>query len=198
MTISTATLCWGKSTNLQAYHEEINELTIDDNLQSPEVPKKLYDATRHEMKLIEQQMKNAGLATDMTERDGLVLMVTIPASDLFAPNDTMLSPRADTVLDKIIGPLRTPDRVKLLIAVHSDNTGSEAYLTALTQTRAEAIEHWIKRKGIPTEGIVPYGIGYEEPLSTEVSRAARASNRRVEFYFVPGPVMLQQLKAGKR
>lgn len=187
-----------KDANLDKYHEEITELSIDENINTPEVPKKHFDAARQAMQALAARLAKSDLKTDLSERNGLVLMVTVPASELFAPNDTLVMASAEPIIKAIMNPLRTPDKYKLLIAVHSDNTGTEEYLTALTQTRAEAILAEIGKHGIPTAGIVTYGMGHDEPLSSENSRKARAMNRRVEFYYVPGPIMLQELKTGRR
>lgn len=171
------------------------ELSIDDNLLTPEIPKKQLEAAKETIKALATNLRNAGLTTDTSERDGLVLMVTVPVSDLFEANDTELSSKASQTLKQLQQHLRTPDKYKLLIAVHSDDTGSEEYLNELTELRAEAILQWLANKGIPTGGIVTYGLGYDEPLSTRPGRQQRARNRRVEFYFVPGPILIEQLKA---
>lgn len=188
---------WPKS-DLDKYHSEITELSIDENLQSPQIPSKHVIRAQAAMSALGTRFSRQGLNTDLSERDGLVLMVTVPAAALFNANDTMLSNAAPLQLKHLAHPLRVPDKYKLLIAVHSDDTGSEDYLANLTRARADAIRQWIADQGIPVDGVVPYGVGYDEPVSVDVSRKGRAANRRVEFYFVPGPVMLDELKAGRR
>lgn len=187
-----------KGFNFDKYHEEILELTLDDNLVSPEVPKKQYDAARTAMSELGTKLRNAGLKTDLSERDGLVLMVTVPAERLFMANDTDLSAIAAKTLKHLVPYLRTPDKYKLLIAVHSDETGAEEYLNDLTRSRAESIMQWLGEQAVATNSIVTYGMGFDEPKNLNQSREARAENRRVEFYFVPGPVLIEQLKAGRR
>lgn len=183
--------------DLNKYHEEIVDFSIDDNLQTPQVPSKLLAQAQNEMLKLKNRFDTSGLTTDLTERDGLVLMVTVPCSDLFIPNDTMLASFADTKLKHFVAPMRTPDRYKMLIIVHSDDTGSDDYLNNLTRARADAVRQWFADEGLEVEGIVPYGLGYDEPLNTESSRKARAANRRVEFYFVPGPIMIEALRIKK-
>lgn len=187
-----------KDSKIDKYHEDILEMTLDENLESPEVPKKYFDAAHESMKALATKLRNAGFKTDLSERGGLVLMITIPVSELFMANDTDLSSVAEKQLKPLVQYMRTPDQYKLLIAVHSDDTGSEEYLNSLTRSRADAICQWIGAKGIPTASIVTYGMGFDEPKTMDQSRQARAENRRVEFYFVPGPVMIEQLKAGRR
>lgn len=196
--LTSSQVIWAKSSRLEKYYEEITELSIDDNINSPEVPKKYLDAALATMGLLAGQMEDDGLKTDLSERGGLALMVTVPVADLFASNDTILKIGADKVLEKFKKHLLVPDKYKLLIAVHSDDTGNEEYLNNLTQVRAEAILSWFSSNGIPTQGIVTYGMGYDEPLNTEETRHGRAENRRVEFYFVPGPILIEHLKTKRR
>lgn len=187
-----------KSSRLDKYHEEITELSIDENINSPEIPKKHIDAALAAMGVLSGQLEKDGFKTDLSERDGLVLMVTVPVSDLFAANDTIVKAEANPILTKLKKHLLVPDKYKLLIAVHSDDTGNEEYLNNLTRVRAEALLSWFDTNGIPTQGIITYGMGYDEPLNTESTRKGRAANRRVEFYFVPGPIMLEHFKVKRR
>ncbi len=193
--VSIPSVASPKGFDLTTYHAEITELSIDDNLLSPEIPKKYVEPAREAMKSIGARMRNAGLTTDLSERNGLVLMVTVAAADMFEANSTDLSSKADKVLKLLLQYMRTPDKYKVLIAVHSDDTGSEEYLNDMTSQRADAILQWFAGQGLPTDGIITYGLGYDEPLTTKPGRKERAKNRRVEFYFVPGPVMIEQLKA---
>jgi len=183
--------------DLAKYHREITELSIDDNLQSPEVPSKLILKARTVMTKLANRFEREGMQTDLTEREGMVLMVTVPVADFFMANDTLLSHTAFAKLKILSNPLRTPDKYKLLIVVHSDDTGSDEYLNSLTTTRADAIRNWIADQGIPVDAVVPYGLGYDEPINSEQSRKGRAANRRVEFYYIPGPILIEELKVSK-
>lgn len=183
--------------DIDKYHEEIVDLSVDDNLQSPQIPNKLMAQAQNEMLKLKKRFDSAGLTTDLSEREGLVLMVTIPCLELFLPNDTVTASFADSKLKHLIQPMRTPDKYKVLIVAHSDDTGSDEYLNNLTRARADAIRQWIADQNIEVEGIVPYGLGYDEPLNTESSRKARAANRRIEFYFLPGPILVESLKVKK-
>ncbi len=184
-------------TDLTKYHREITELSVDENLQSPEVPSKLMSRAQADMATLSRRLEHSGFKTDVSEREGLVVMVTVPVAELFNSNDTLLSNIADKKLKVLVAPLRTPDKYKLLVVVHSDDTGSEAYLSNLTRARADAIRRRIADLGVPVDGVVPYGLSYDEPVSSEVSRKGRAANRRVEFYYVPGPIMIEGLKVRK-
>lgn len=183
--------------SIEKYHEEIQELAVNDNIASPEVPKKLTVQVERYMADLATRLRRAGYAADTQERDGLVVTVVIPASELFEPNDTLVAPFAVSRLMPLSKYLTVPDKYKVLVTVHSDDTGSEEYLNALTTARADALVEWFGRQGVQTAQLVPYGMGYDEPESVEPSRAGRAKNRRVEIYFVPGPAMLEAMKAGR-
>lgn len=193
--IAAATQTATAKVDLDKYHEEIINLSVDENLQSPEVPGKYIAQAQAEMSKLKERFAHMGFKTDLSEREGLVLMVTIPVSELFLPNDTLLASFAPPKLKNLLHPLRSPDMFKTLIVVHSDDTGSEDYLNNLTRSRADAIRQWIADEQIPVDGIVPYGLGFDEPVSEESSRKGRAANRRVELYFLPGPLMVESLKS---
>lgn len=183
--------------NIEKYHDEIAEMSVDANLASPEVPKKHVAEVKNRMADLLARLKKAGFEADADERDGLVVAVTIPVSDFFLPNDTLIAPHGVKPLMTLSRHLRVPDYYKVLVTVHSDDTGTEEYLNQLTRARADNIVAWFDKQGYKTEGVIPYGMGFDEPISVEPSRAARALNRRVEIYFVPGPQMIDNVKAGR-
>lgn len=184
-------------TAMEKYHEEIAELSVDANLASPDVPKKHVEEVKTRMADLLARLKKSGFEADADERDGLVVAVTIPVSELFLPNDTLIAPHGVKPLMTLSRHLRVPDYYKVLVTVHSDDTGTEEYLNQLTRARADNIVSWFEKQGYQTDGVIPYGMGFDEPVSVEPSRAARALNRRVEIYFVPGPQMITNVKAGR-
>lgn len=187
----------GSKSSIDKYHEEISEMSVDANIASPDVQKKFVQPVRERMADLCARLKKSGFDADANERGGLVVTVSIPAIDLFAPNDTVVAPRGVKPLMALSRHLKVPDYYKVLVTVHSDDTGTEEYLNQLTRSRADAIISWLESQGIKTDGIVPYGMGFDEPLSVDPSRAARALNRRVEIYFIPGPQMIENIKAGR-
>ena len=74
-----------------------------------------------------------------TTRNGEVIIATVAANDLFLPNDTTLRPTAAKVLRPYMEYLKEPDMYRMLLLMHSDNTGSEAYTNHLTTVRVSAV-----------------------------------------------------------
>ena len=185
---------WSK-TDMNRYHDEIAELSVDDNVQSPEVPKKAMTKVKEKQTALTAALTKKGLKVERMRND-LVRIVTVPVAELFAPNDTVLSLNASQTLDIMVPHLKVADMYKVLVLVHSDDTGSEEYLNHLTESRSQAIVDYFGKKRIATEGIIPYGYGTDEPLASNDTQKNRALNRRVDFYFIPGPEMIERAKNG--
>lgn len=132
-----------------------------------------------------------------TYRNKEVLLVTIPASSLFAPNDTALRSDASLLLAPLKRYLKDPDMYRVLMVMHTDNTGSEIYRDRITEMRSQVIFDWFEEQGCDTEYLFTYGYGDDMPLVENNSMSNRERNRRLEVYLVPGKKMLEQAKKGR-
>lgn len=127
-------------------------------------------------------------------RNKEVLLVTIPASNLFDPNDTELSDKADEYLRPLKRYLKDPDMYRVLLVMHTDNTGSPQYRDELTQDRVDAVFGWFEELGVDTTYLFSYAMGDDMPLRENDSVENRAANRRLEVYLMPGKKMLDMVK----
>lgn len=173
---------------------DIYELSLDQNLATPEIKNKLKDAVqdfqyKQAVELIKQNYE-----VELT-RDNEVIIVTIPAERLFASNDTVLAATGPAALKPMLRYLKNPGFYKLLLAMHSDDTGSKAYTVRLTRSRVNAVYDWFDANG-DVDYIVPYALGSNDPLNANDSMEKRRKNRRLEIYIVPNDVMLEQAKRG--
>lgn len=126
-----------------------------------------------------------------------VILLTIPASLLFAPNSVELSPKASTYLNPVRRYMKEPDMFRVLLVMHTDNTGSPAYRDDLTADRVDAVTAWFEDQGADTSYTFSYAFGDESPLVPNTSIENRAKNRRLEVYLMPGEKMLEEAKKGK-
>ena len=126
-----------------------------------------------------------------------VILVTIPASVLFAPNSTDLSPEASNYLTPIKRYMRNPDMFRVLLVMHTDNTGSPKYRDDITADRIDAVTAWFDQSGADTSFTFSYAYGDETPLVPNTSIENREKNRRLEVYLMPGEKMLEEAKKGK-
>ena len=130
-------------------------------------------------------------------RNKEVLLITIPARLLFAPNETLLNDNAANYLAPFKRYLRQPDTYRVLLVMHTDNTGSEQYRDDITEERVESIYEWFEEQGSDTSFLFPYAMGDEMPIYENDSQKNRDANRRLEIYLMPGLKMLEQAKKGR-
>ncbi|MBD5301851.1 MAG: OmpA family protein [Bacteroides sp.] len=183
--------------------EDLDEIEFVEMLNSVPLDAKSAELIR---KFQEKEGRNRLHARDYNEKNGCtvetfrnkeVLLITIPAEKLFGPNSTELRPTASSLLNPIKRYLKDPDMYRVLMVMHTDNTGSEKYRDTLTEKRSHSIAEWFENQGTDTEYLFPYAYGDDMPLVKNNSMSNRAKNRRLEIYLVPGKKMLEQAKKGR-
>lgn len=194
-------LTWPQ-TLLAREEEDIYELSLDENIELPEIKNDKQADKIHDFQYdMAVAFKKSNYEVETT-RDGEVIVITIPASQLFDPNDTVLNKLGEEVLKPFLRMIKNPGFYKLLLVMHSDNTGSSAYTLNLTRQRVNAIFDWFDENG-SVDYVVPYALGDTEPMVDNNivvdnnSVENRKRNRRLEIYLVPEKVMLQQAKKGR-
>lgn len=129
-------------------------------------------------------------------RNKEVILATIPADELFAPNATELLAKADGYLAPFKRYLKSPDMYRVLLVMHTDNTGSEAYRDKLTIDRVNAVFDWFDGQGVDTSYLFSYALSDDIPLKPNTTLDNRRDNRRLEIYLVPGTKMVEQARRG--
>lgn len=168
--------------------------SIEENIAHPSVASKYKSALAEAMAKVEGQIYDKGLKTTRV-RSGEVVVVTIPASVLFGPNATELKENASRFLAPLTKYVENSKDFKTIIAVHADDTGDKDYSYSLTEARANAIDSYFLNSIKAAEtGVIPYGLGKDEPLKTNVGITNRAANRRVEIYLVPTEKFVENLR----
>lgn len=148
-------------------------------------------------RLLNGKYNPKGECTVEAFRNKEVLLVTIPAHLLFGPNMTELSPKAGEFLAPIRRYLKSPDTYRVMLVMHTDNTGSELYREQLTADRVNAVFDWFEESGSDTSYLFSYALGDDMPLKLNDSMENRDQNRRLEIYLVPGTKMVEQAKKGR-
>lgn len=176
--------------------EDIYELSLDENLLTPEIKN---DKQADKIQEFQYEMAEAFSRSSYdveVMRDNEVIVITIPASRLFEPNDTVVTRVGQELLKPFLRMLKTPGLYKLLLVMHSDNTGSSAYTLNLTRQRVNAVYDWFDGNG-SVDYVVPYALGDTDPLVDNNSVENRKTNRRLEIYLVPEKTMIQQAKKSR-
>lgn len=179
--------------------ETFMDMDFEPNILTPNVPDEVKKSVAAYQTKVAQRLMTDNIVDIM--RDDDVILVTIPTDDLFLPNDTLLSTYASRSLDKLLPMMRDPYMYKVMIAMHTDDTGSEYYREQLSLARLNSIYDWMLDKidegRIPEEiVIIPFSLGSNEPLKSNDTRKNRRENRRLEVYFIPGPRMIEEARRG--
>ena len=177
------------------HEEDIYEMSLDENLETPEIKNSKHaDKVQNFQYDMAVAFKKSNYEVEVM-RDNEVIVITIPASQLFEANDTVLTQIGETQLKPFLRMLKNPGFYKLLLVMHSDNTGSSQYTLNLTRQRVNAIFDWFDENG-SVDYVVPYALGETDPIVENNSVENRKRNRRLEIYLVPEKTMLQQAKKG--
>lgn len=121
------------------------------------------------------------------------LVVTVPLRTLradmimqlrsisFEYNSAELIEDSYSELEKVVRLLSLNADLRIELAAHTDDVGSDSYNDRLSQRRGETVRQYILSKGIAPERIVAKGYGKRRPMVPNDSEEHRAMNRRVEF-----------------
>ncbi len=173
------------------------EATLQENINHPAVQTRYQEAVAQAMTPLLRTLRNGGYSAT-TERRGEVVTVTISADELFRPNTAELNSRASAILTPLWDQIKRTEKYKVLIAVHSDDTGDTMYSDRLTEERANAVDEffYVLNSNRDTD-IILYGLGREDPVASNVSIANRRKNRRVEIFFIPTEQFINSVKRNR-
>ncbi len=176
-------------------NDDIYEMSLDENLATPEIRNdKQADKIQEFQYDMAVAFKRSNYDVEIM-RDDEVIVITIPASQLFDPNDTVVTPVGESLLKPFLRMLKNPGFYKMLLVMHSDNTGSPMYTLNLSRQRVNAVFDWFEANG-SVDYVVPYALGDTDPIVDNNSVENRKTNRRLEIFLVPEKTMLQQAKKG--
>lgn len=115
------------------------------------------------------------------ERVGEGILITFDSGILFGFDSSQLKAQAQENLAALANSLNDMDEdALLLVAGHTDATGSDAYNQTLSEARADAAALYLAQQGLSAEQIQTLGMGESEPVADNATDTGRAQNRRVE------------------
>ena len=102
----------------------------------------------------------------------------------FEFNSFKLLPASENVLKTLLNYLNGNPEVRLKIAGHTDDIGTEEYNLELSINRAKAVYQWLLDNGITSDRLEYTGFGKSLPLYKETDENYRVLNRRVEVKII--------------
>ncbi len=188
----------GKKKKNQTPPPDAAELSLDENVALPEIPLKQQPAVKEHMSALAKNLAKRKTAKIETMRDGEVVVATLGTDLMFAPNDTVLLVSGKKLLMPYAQLLsQHPGWYKVLVVVHTDDTGSDEYTDWLSEMRVEEVFQAISGGVEPHSSVIPYALGATEPRLPNISRSNRAFNRRVEIFIVPDQKLIDLAKSNK-
>jgi peptidoglycan-associated lipoprotein len=97
-----------------------------------------------------------------------------------------LSSEARAVLDAKLAIFQSNPGLRIRVAGHADERGSDEYNLALGQRRAVAVKRYLTDQGIDPSRIDVVSYGEERPEVTDGTEAGYRMNRRAEFEITAG------------
>ena len=95
-----------------------------------------------------------------------------------------LRPESKTELERVYTILTENPRMKVRIAGHTDNIGSDEYNQRLSEARAKAVCEYLISRGISIDRLSYIGYGESRPIDTNETSEGRQNNRRVELEII--------------
>ena len=114
------------------------------------------------------------------------MLRTLTQTVYFEFDSDALSDQARSLLDAKIGILNANAGVRIRVAGHADERGSDTYNMALGQRRAAAAKRYLSQRGIGADRIEVISYGEERPAAQGHDEAAWSQNRRAEFEVTAG------------
>ena len=100
---------------------------------------------------------------------------------IFPQGKASIDPKSFDELDEVAQMMKENSRMVIQLEGHTDNQGNSKANMKLSEDRVEAVKKYLVSKGIAKDRIKTKAFGGSQPLSNEMTQAARAFNRRVEM-----------------
>ena len=131
-----------------------------------------------------EQMRRDSIAA--AERRLAEVRNAISAPIYFDFDQSTITDQARATLESKLPILNANPNLRIRIAGHTDERGSDEYNMALGQRRAAAAKRYLTQRGIADNRIETVSFGEERPAATGSNESAWAQNRRDEFEIIAG------------
>lgn len=119
------------------------------------------------------------------ERNGNTLEVTFKSDDQFKVGSAVLQSGAQGDLGRFADVVREFDKTSVVVAGHTDSTGSENANQKLSEARAEAVRNHLVARGVAAKRVTTVGLGEGQAVADNGSEYGRQLNRRVAISINP-------------
>jgi outer membrane protein OmpA-like peptidoglycan-associated protein len=82
------------------------------------------------------------------------------------------------LLNEIFESAVVAEGLKIGVYGHTDNSGSDAVNTPLSEQRADAVKAYLQKKGLPSNRIEAKGFGSSKPIADNTTAVGKSKNRQ--------------------
>ena len=132
---------------------------------------------------LRQSLANVEGASIQRNQD--TLAVTFKSDLLFPVNSATIQPGGVDEINRVARVLSQYPQTTVIVAGHTDSTGSESANQQLSERRANAVKNAIIGKGVAAQRISAIGYGESKPITDNATESGRRLNRRVEIVITP-------------
>lgn len=119
-------------------------------------------------------------------RDARGIVLTIPNSELFRKDESVLSPQGKNLVVSLAKELKDAHK-SLAIRGNTDAMKSSTSNDELSLAQAQTVRNELVNQGVRTEYARAEGLGASRPLDSSTTEEGRMRNRRVEIIITPAP-----------
>jgi outer membrane protein OmpA-like peptidoglycan-associated protein len=127
----------------------------------------------------------AGVEGASIQRNADLLAVTFKSDVLFDTNSAALKAGSYDEMNRVAQVLNQYPDTTILIAGHTDSTGSDTYNQQLSERRAAAVKNALSGQGVNPARMSTIGYGESRPIADNSIESGRQINRRVEITIAP-------------
>ena len=127
----------------------------------------------------------AGVEGASIQRNADLLAVTFKSDVLFDTGSANLKAGSYDEMNRVAQVLNQYPQTNIMIAGHTDSTGSEVTNQQLSERRAQAVKNALSGTGVNPGRMSSIGYGESKPIADNNTDYGRQLNRRVEITIAP-------------
>jgi outer membrane protein OmpA-like peptidoglycan-associated protein len=131
---------------------------------------------------LRKQLRGSGVSV---VRDGNNINLIMPGNITFSSGNANIDQSFLSVLDSVVLVLKEFDKTLVVVAGHTDSSGSETLNQSLSERRAQSVSTYLGSGGVIIDRLEVIGFGETQPVASNQTDAGKELNRRVEITLLP-------------
>lgn len=119
------------------------------------------------------------------QRNANILEVTFKSDVLFDTDSAALKAGSHSEISRVARVLNEYPQTSIVVAGHTDSTGSEEHNQALSERRAQSVKNALLDQGVSPARVTTVGYGETQPIASNYTPEGRQMNRRVVVTIAP-------------